>query len=69
MIRTNIQNDTAKRVSEITGIPLTKGFDKQVNTLCDKIETQQNNKNPENNIVKKLDCLCPESKEVLEQNG
>lgn len=25
--------------------------------------------NPDDSNVKKLDCLCPESKEVLEQNG
>ncbi|MCH7969397.1 MAG: hypothetical protein IH841_09180 [Thaumarchaeota archaeon] len=63
MIRANIQDDTAKRVSEITKKPLTKGFDSQVNALCDKIES---NNEKENTGVKKLDCLCPETTGVLE---
>jgi len=68
MIRANIQNDTAKRVSEITKIPLTKGFDSQVNVLCDEIEKTRKEEK-QNSDANKLDCLCPESKEVLEQNG
>ncbi len=68
MIRTTIQDETAQRVSGITNKPLTKGFDSQVNELCDEIDLQRNGENPENDKVKKLDCLCPESKEVL-KNG
>jgi len=64
MLRAQIQENTAKKASEITGIPLTKGFNSQVEALCDKISQLEN---PDK--VKKLDCLCPESKEVLEQNG
>lgn len=68
MLKPNVQNNTALRVQKLTGEPLTKGFDKQINALCEEVEELRNevNGNPQ---VQKLDCLCPESKEILEENG
>ena len=38
MIRAVIEDDVAFRVSQLTGKPLTKGFNKQVIELCDEVE-------------------------------
>jgi len=38
MIRAKIEDDVAFRVSQLTGKPLTKGFNKQVVELCDEVE-------------------------------
>ena len=38
MIRAVIEDDVAFRVSQLTGKPLTKGFNKQVVELCDEVE-------------------------------
>ena len=64
MLKPNIKDDTAQRVSELTGKPLTKGFDKQINTLCDEVDTAWN-EDSENPTVKKVDCMCDETKEML----
>lgn len=64
-----VQDQTALRIQKLTGQPLTKGFDKQVNALCDEIEEIRNGDNPTPNGVEKLDCMCDDSKEVLKQNG
>jgi len=71
MLKPNIQNDTALRVQKLTGQPLTKGFDKQVNALCNELEQtrNQNNENEEKENFEKLDCMCDNSQEVLNQNG
>ena len=64
MLKPNIKDDTAQRVSELTGKPLTKGFDKQINSLCNEVEISRNqdSKNP---TVEKVDCMCDETKEML----
>jgi len=67
VLKANIKDDTAQRVSSLTGKPLTKGFDKQVNALCDEVDTARN-KDSENPTVKKVDCLCDETKEMLKTN-
>lgn len=66
MLKPNIEDSTSLRVQQLTGKPLTKGFDKHINALCDEVEDLRNEVNgtPQ---VKKLDCMCPESKEALEQ--
>jgi len=38
VIRAVIEDDVAFRVSQLTGKPLTKGFNKQVVELCDEVE-------------------------------
>ena len=67
MLKPNIQDDTAQRVSQLTGKPLTKGFDKQVNALCNEVETARN-QDSEKPIIEKVDCMCPETKEALKTN-
>jgi len=67
MLKPNIKDDTAQRVSELTGKPLTKGFDKQINTLCDEVVAIRN-EDSENPIIKKVDCMCDETKEVLKSD-
>lgn len=67
MLKPNIKDDTAQRVSELTGKPLTKGFDKQINTLCDEVVSART-KDSENPPVEKVDCMCDETKEVLKKN-
>ena len=70
MLKPNIQNNTALRVQGLTGQPLTKGFDKQVNSLCDEIDSVRKEKEPEHEPgFKKADCMCDETKEMLKQNG
>ena len=68
MLKPNIQDDTAQRVSQLTGKPLTKGFDRQINALCNEVETARN-QNSENPSVEKVDCMCGETKEMLKTNG
>lgn len=69
MLKPNIQDDTALRVQGLTGQPLTKGFDHQINKLCDEIDEQRKENNPTPNGVKKLDCMCDETKEALKESG
>jgi len=67
MLKPNIKDNTAQRVSELTGKPLTKGFDKQINTLCDEVVAARN-QDSENPTVEKVDCMCDETKEMLKTN-
>lgn len=67
MLKPNIKDDTAQRVSELTGKPLTKGFDKQINTLCDEVVSARN-QDSENQTIEKVDCMCDETKEMLKTN-
>ena len=69
MLKPNIQDDTALRVQEITGQPLTKGFDKQINALCDEIDEKRKENNHTPNGVEKIDCLCDETKKELKSHG
>ncbi|KAG2473373.1 MAG: hypothetical protein NPMRTHETA2_1260016 [Nitrosopumilales archaeon] len=69
MLKPNIQDDTALRVQKLTGQPLTRGFDQHINKLCDEVEEQRNENNHTPNGVKKLDCMCDQTKEALKQNG
>jgi len=43
--------------------PIRRGLDKAVNECLDKLET-----NSENPTVKKVDCMCNETKEALKTN-
>lgn len=69
MLKPNIQDDTALRVQGLTGQPLTKGFDNQINKLCDEIDEQRKENNHTASGAEKLDCMCDETKEALKQNG
>ncbi len=39
VLHAKIQDETAQRLSEITGRPISKGVDKAINDVCDKLET------------------------------
>ena len=63
IVKPNIRNSTVERIEENIGRPVTHGVDKALNECLDQLDELKNNH------TNKLDCLCPETKEVAAQNG
>jgi len=66
IMKPNIQLSTVERIEENIGRPVTHGMDKAFNECLDQLDEL---KNKENDQANKLDCLCPETKEVSKQDG
>ena len=66
IIKPNIRTDTLERVEDNIGRPVTHGVDKAFNECLDQLDEL---KSKQNNQANKLDCLCPETKEVATQDG
>lgn len=62
IIKPNIHTDTLERIEENIGRPVTHGVDKALNECLDQLDEL---KNEQNNQTDKLDCLCPETKQVV----
>ncbi len=66
IMKPNIQLSTVERIEENIGRPVTHGMDKAFNECLDQLDKLKDKENGQEN---KLDCLCPETKEVAKQDG